>query len=294
MLHVHTVSFRVRHYECDAYGHVNNANYLRYMEEAAFRASTAAGYGPEAYAAMNRRWWIRETEIEYLKPLRYGDTVTITTWVADMRHVRSRRAYELRRAQDNELVARAWTEWVFRDGTTGRPVPIPDELRRTFGVGGLPEGLSAGRFPTPPPPPPGVFVARRRVEWRDLDTEGHVNNANYLSYIEDCAIQVARAFGWPVRRMWEAGFAVIARRIRIEYRQPALLDDELDISTWISDVGRATAVRHFVIRRPADDTLIARARTLWVWVDIHTGRPIRIPAAFFTDFSPNISPSEGV
>ncbi len=284
----HTERFRVRHYECDPYGHVNNANYLRYMEEAAFRASAAAGYGMEEYLAMKRWWLIRETEIEYLQPLRYGDTAEVTTWVVNMRRARSRRAYEIRRASTGELAARAWTDWVFLDATTGRPAPIPEELRRTYGTGELPKGLSTDRFPSPPPPPPGVFTVRRRVEWRDLDPAGHVNNANYLSFIEDSAIQIARAYGWPVRRMDEAGFAVIARRIRVKYRQPALLDDELEISTWLSDVRRATVIRHFVIRRSADDALIARARTLWVWVDLKSGRPIRIPDAFFTDFAANI------
>ena len=45
----HTRTFRVRHYECDAYGHLNNANYLRYMQETAFDASAAAGYDLERY-----------------------------------------------------------------------------------------------------------------------------------------------------------------------------------------------------------------------------------------------------
>ena len=93
----HVRTFRVRHYECDAYGHVNYANYLRYMQEAAFDASAAAGYDLDRYEAMGRHWLVRETDIEYLRPLRYGDTVQVKTWVADFRRIRSRRAYEFRR-----------------------------------------------------------------------------------------------------------------------------------------------------------------------------------------------------
>ena len=48
---VHTATFRVRHYECDAYGHLNNANYARYMQEAAFDASAAVGYGKDRYGS---------------------------------------------------------------------------------------------------------------------------------------------------------------------------------------------------------------------------------------------------
>jgi acyl-CoA thioesterase FadM len=83
------------------------------MEEAAFSASAAAGYDLARYEAMGRLWLIRETDIEYLRPLRYGDSVEIKTWVADFRRVRSRRAYEFRLAGSGERVARASTDWVF-------------------------------------------------------------------------------------------------------------------------------------------------------------------------------------
>jgi acyl-CoA thioester hydrolase len=293
----HVRAFRVRHYECDAYGHVNYANYLRYMQEAAFDATAAAGYDLARYEAMGRYWLARETDIEYLRPLRYGNSVQVKTWVADFRRVRSLRAYEFRRvdpstrlrAGSEELVARAHTDWVLLDSATLRPTPIPQELKAAFFPEGLPEPApSRPRFPSAPPPPPGVFQLRRRVEWRDIDPAQHVNNAVYLSYLEDCGVQVAAAHGWPMSRVQAEGFAIVARRHRIEYRQPAVLDDELELATWISDVKRATVVRHYTVTRVDDGALLARARTLWVWVDLKTERPIRIPSAFLADFAPNI------
>ncbi len=280
----HTRTFRVRYYECDAYGHVNQANYLRYMQEAAFDASAAAGYDLKRYEALGRLWLIRETEIEYLHPLRYGDSVQVTTWVADLRRVRSCRAYELRHAGSGELMARAFTDWAFMDSATNRPAPIPAEVKVAF----IPEGTAAPprhRFPAPPPPPPGAFRQERRVEWRDLDQAGHVNNAVYLSYMEDGALQAARACGWPVGRMAAEGFNIVARQHRIEYLQPALLDDELVLTTWFSDVGRSSAVRHAAIARAADGALLSRARTVSVWIDAETRQPIHIPDRFLADMA---------
>src|SRR5690554_1377686 len=100
-------TFRVRHYECDAYGHVNHSHYLHYMQEAAMDASAAAGYDLARYEALGHQWLIRETDIEYLRPLTYGDSVVVKTWVADFHRVRSRRMYELRHAASGELVAQA-------------------------------------------------------------------------------------------------------------------------------------------------------------------------------------------
>lgn len=280
----------IRYDDCDPYGHVNHASYLRYMLEAAFAASAAVGYPARRYQEMNRAWFVRDTEISYLAPLRYGDAVAIRTWVIDFRRVRSRRGYELRRAEDDTLVAEGSTDWVFLDREGQRPASVPREMVAAF----LPEGPRADPpprepFPEPPEPPDGAFRQTRRVSWSDLDPAGHVNNARYLNYLEDCAIGDARSRGWTMGRMLEeGGFAIVARRYRIEYLAPAYLDEELELATWISDVRRASAVRHFAVRRAADGALLARARALWAWVDPATGRPVRIPEAFIQDFAGNI------
>lgn len=286
----HTRQFRIRHYECDAYGHLNNVNYLRYMQETAFDASAAAGYGQSKYAAMGRIWLIRANDVEYLSPLRYNDVVEIKTWVVDFRKVTSRRAYEFRRQGSGELVARGHSDWAFLDIRSGQPALIPGELRTAFFPEGEPEGFPARpRFPDAPPAPPGVFRMQRRVEWRDLDPENHVNNAVYLAYLEDCGFQVAAAYGWTVERMRAAGFAILARRHRIQYRQPAMMGDELEIATWVSHMKPASAIRHYTVTRAADRALIARSHSLYAWVNVQSGRPARIPAQFLDDFKPNIA-----
>jgi acyl-CoA thioester hydrolase len=284
----HVRTYRVRQCECDVRGNIYHANYLRYMQEAAFDASAAAGYDLARYDEIGYLWLTRETQIEVTRQLHYNDSVQVKTWVADFRRVRSRRAYELRLSSSGELVAEAWTDWAFLDQATQRPARIPMEMKAAFFPEGLPDPAPAReRFPSPPPPPPSVFRSWRRVEWRDLDAAGHVNNAVYLAYIEESAIQAARAHGWPPARMDGAGFVPVARRHRIEYRLPALLDDELEISTWLSDVTSTTAIRHYRLRRLGDDALLAQARTVWGTVDLVTGESIALPEAFLSALEPN-------
>ncbi len=281
--------FRVRFTECDAYGHVNHANYLRYMQEAAFDASAAVGYDVDSYERMGRLWLARETDITYLRPLVYGDTVIVRTYVADFRRVRSRRLYEMRVADTDEPVATASTEWVFLDTASQRPVSIPQEMVTAFYDGEAPVAERAEPFPEAPPPPPGTFRIQQRVEWRDIDRAKHVNNASYLAYIEECNTQVSIAHGWPLDRMLDMHLGIVARRYRIEYRQPALMGDELEIATYVSDAKRATAVRHYTIHRRRDNALLVRAHVLWVWIDLATGRPRRIPDEFRESFRDNIA-----
>lgn len=285
---IHHETFKVRYYECDAYGHLNNTNYLRWMQEAAFGASTAVGYSLERYDEIGHLWLVRETDIEYIIPLEYGDEIEIKTWVMDMRRSHSRRAYEFTNKRTGRLAARASTDWVYVKAETLRLATIPEEMQRAF----VPEG-SAGndspreRFPSPPPPPPNVFSIRRQVEWRDIDAMWHMNNAMYLTYIEDAAIHVCESHGWSLKRMTEAGFGILVRRHLIEYRQAARLGDELDVATWYSDVRHTTAFRHYTVRHASDGELLAQARTRHVWVDLKTGKPAHIPEYFLADFEDN-------
>jgi acyl-CoA thioester hydrolase len=289
----HFEQFRVRFYECDAYGHLNHATYLRFMQEAAFGASAAAGYGPDHYTTLGQQWLIRETQITYLRPITFGQTLVVKTWVEDFRRVRSRRAYEMMLSGEVEPVARGHTDWVYVDTATSRPVAVPAAMIAAFYPEGAPQqGQRREPFPAPPAPPPNVFTLHHRVRWRDLDPAGHVNNANYVAFAEDAGMAILAEAGWSAARMTAEGFGIVAREFRIEYLQPAVLDDDLTISTWVSDMRRSTAYRHYTISRVHDGAILARARGRWVWVDLVTGHPIRIPPAFIADFAFNVAPGE--
>ncbi len=284
-----TTTYPIRFYECDTYGHLNHANYVRLMQEAAFDAADAVGFGKATYEAMGYVWLAHETQIEYLQPVQYGDQLEITTWVADFRQVRSLRRYEFRKAGSPDLVARASTDWVYVNRETGRLATIPPEMIAAFAGDDPVVTLPRPAYPTPPPAPTGVYKLVKRVEWRDIDSAQHMNNAAYLNYIEDAGLQVARHFHWPLTRAAQEGVGVFARRHHVAYRQPALLDDELEISTWLFDVKRFSAVRHFDIKRVSDNLLLAQVQTYWIFIDLETGKPMRVPQHYLDDLAPNIA-----
>jgi acyl-CoA thioester hydrolase len=77
---------------------------------------------------------IRTHRIEYLSPAFAGDAITVETWVANFRKVRSLRRYKFIRTANQTILAEAETDWVFVDAATGRPRAIPGEIRKVFGV----------------------------------------------------------------------------------------------------------------------------------------------------------------
>ncbi len=162
----HYEVFKVRNYECDAYGHLRGATYLRWMQESAFAASAAVGYDFSRYHNIGQIWLIHETAVEYLAPLHYGDEVEVKTWVMDIRRFRSRRAYEIRHRATGEVAARASTDWVYLDAETLRPQMIPEAIQLAFFPEGVPPETSPReRHPVAHDRPPEAIVTSqdRRV-----------------------------------------------------------------------------------------------------------------------------------
>jgi acyl-CoA thioester hydrolase len=283
----YTRPFTIRHYECDAYGHLNNVNYVRFMQETAIGACADVGWTLGKFAQHNTHWVIRETRIEYLQPVYFDETITLSTWVSDFRKVRSLRHYEFHRA-DGTLVARADTDWVYMDVTSQRPTLIPQDMIDLFYPEGDAPSIARDKFPVAPPPPNEVFTNHRRVEWRDIDSLGHVNNTSYFSYIEDTGFRVGTHFGWSGTRMQDLRMAIVVRNLHVQYVQSALLDDEITIDTYLSDLKRVMGYRHYIIRRTHDQALLAQARALFVFINLDTLQPIRPPQAMLDDFAGNI------
>jgi acyl-CoA thioester hydrolase len=149
-----------------------------------------------------------------------------------------------------------------------------------------------------------VYVSYFRVRHHELDSLGHVNNATYLNYLEQAAIDHAAAGGFSEVALREVGGVFVARRHEIDYLQPANANDLLRVVTWPVDIGAARAIRAYEIARlppqpphqplidgirtPAEvdheGELIAQAQTVWAFVDVETGRPRRMPREIVAEF----------
>lgn len=126
--------------DVDAYGHVNNVAWVRFVVELAEAASRAAGFGAAAYRALGGVWIVRRHEIDYHRPALPGETVIEETWVESMRGAASVRRSRFLRASDGAILVEARTRWAFVDARTHRPRRIPRALLEGFPARGTPEG----------------------------------------------------------------------------------------------------------------------------------------------------------
>ncbi|MFO7569039.1 MAG: acyl-CoA thioesterase [Smithellaceae bacterium] len=120
----------------DQNGHVNNVEYLRWMQDAAMQHSQTCGCTANTNA-VGATWVVRLHKIEYLKPAFAGDRVVVLTWVSNFRRVLSLRKYKIVRPADNAVLAEGETDWVFVDAEKGTLRSIPQTVKATFEL--LPE-----------------------------------------------------------------------------------------------------------------------------------------------------------
>ena len=123
----HTARWRVRTYELDVNGHVNNAVYLNYAEQVATEHAEGAGFGRAWAAAQGGGWVVRRHEVLYHQPALYDDPLAVTTQVLSLKGARGQRRTTIVRESDGVLLAEVLTEWVWVRLSDGRPgrVPVP-------------------------------------------------------------------------------------------------------------------------------------------------------------------------
>lgn len=122
-----------------------------------------------------------------------------------------------------------------------------------------------------------IFVHRLEVRFRDCDPMGHVNNAVYLTYLEQARFAHWRALRRAALEAAPAGApGVILAHAEVDYRRQARSGDELEIRIGLAGIGRTSFTYEYEIVSAAGE-LIASARTVLVMYDYAASKPVPVP-----------------
>jgi acyl-CoA thioester hydrolase len=113
---------------------------------------------------------------------------------------------------------------------------------------------------------------------------GHVNNIEFMRWLQDAAVAHSTAQGWPPKSYRQLGLGWVVRSHFIEYLLPAFVDDEIIVRTWIADMKRVTSLRRYELLRPADGKQLAVAATNWAFVEFATHQLRRVPPEVLNAF----------
>ncbi len=122
-----------------------------------------------------------------------------------------------------------------------------------------------------------------------VDPNGHVNNVMYVQWMQDIALNHYDFIGGtdPTHAL---GATWVVREHKVEYLLPAFADEEIEVQTWVVNIRRVRSLRKYRFVRFSDGMLLVRGETDWVFVDLDTGRPRRIPEEIVNIFRLVINP----
>ena len=147
-----------------------------------------------------------------------------------------------------------------------------------------PTPFEAGAWSIPHPQP---FVCDVCVTAAQLSrTIEHVSNIEYVRWLDRAAELHADHLGYTRAELRKGGIMWFVARHEIDYLAEAFLGDELVVATWVRNVKKVKSWRDYVIVRPADGTIICRAATLWVLIDLETRKPLRMTSEMIERFQP--------
>jgi acyl-CoA thioester hydrolase len=128
-MHRFEIPILVQPADIDGLGHVNNVVYLRWMQDAA-----TAHWETAAPASLKAEviWVVTRHEIDYKAPAFVGDDLVARTWVGEPSGATWERFIEIRRADDDKLLARGRSIYAALDRNTGRPRRVDPALRAPF------------------------------------------------------------------------------------------------------------------------------------------------------------------
>jgi acyl-CoA thioester hydrolase len=212
---------RVRVYECDALGHVNNATYLCYLQQATAEAWPSLAPGC---------WELRRLSIEYLAPARSGDELAVQVWGAGAAGAELCCGYEIQRVADPKTVLRALLTWAPPEGAP----------RAGLWPNGAPEGCLP---PKPLRPVPDRWGGKRfhwpHTVWQyELDSNGRAHPTQILHWLEEAKIAACTEAGWPLSRMQAEDVVIVQTRHDGELLAPLRHGDALEIVSRVYEMGR--------------------------------------------------------
>ena len=116
------------------------------------------------------------------------------------------------------------------------------------------------------------------VRWRDMDSMGHVNNAKYISYLEEARVR------WLAEIVsdWDrgSGSKPIMAAVQANYRRPLTWPGDIVVQLYCEKLGTSSiTVAHRIVDARDESVLYMDGNVVMVWIDPASGRSIALPDA---------------
>lgn len=289
---------QIRAGDCDTFGHINNAVYVAFVQQALAEALARAGHVADWQHGGQHTWELRSLMGEYRQAARFGDDLAARLWLLrPVAHLSPGHAGEERLAVGCEIVrtGRKDKQTVFRSESTWERVE-----RASGALAIVPEGLDAA-FSTESGTPLRAFAQpnddpkARRYVWQHVVMRGEVDPADrahpqsVYRWLEEAVFDASAQGGWPVERWLAAGAFTLQTRHDTRVQVLPRRGERLAVISTLVDVRRLRGTWLQEMRRIPDGALLLRNYSTGVFLDLD-GRPTAAPPQAIADVR-YISPS---
>ena len=173
-------NFTVNFSDIDENNKLSNKGILRLMQEIAGEHSDLVGYGLNDTPKTGVAWIILNWKLKVFIRPKWNTKLTINTWTNCEKSLFCYRNFEIYDSQNN-LIAIAWSKWILFDVNKKRITKVPKDIQEKF------LNIDTPVFDEPfegkiIEPKKSTFVYNYKIQKRDIDTNHHVNNLNYIDY----------------------------------------------------------------------------------------------------------------
>ena len=177
---IFTKKFDITFSDVDINNKLSNKGILRIMQEIAGLHSSSLGYGLNDSNKTGYAWLLLNWKLRVFSRPKWESTLTVKTWSKSMNPLFAYRDVEILDSNNN-LVAVGSSKWILFDINKKSLIKIPTEVKESFP--NVDKSVFEEKFVEKLKEPENSnFVYEYSIQRRDIDTNHHVNNLNYLDY----------------------------------------------------------------------------------------------------------------
>lgn len=243
----HSKNFEIRYNDVNRFKEATPLTMLNYLEEAAISHSSFVGYDIDRLKSDGLGWVLNRWILHIDKYPVWNESVIVETWPSSFERFYATREFFIKNP-DGVIIGRAASLWIFISIEKRRPTRIPENFSEVYGINeikAVEDSFREIRLLGEPD-----FCREFAVRQSDIDTNGHVNNGNYVEWMLEALPQ-------------EVNLEYSLSSLEIEYKKETGYGDE--IISKCKNIYNAGPSLEFVhtVQGSGSKGELAVGRTLW-------------------------------
>ncbi len=117
-----------------------------------------------------------------------------------------------------------------------------------------------------------------RVRYSEIDAQGIVFNAHYLTYFDTAITEFIREINFDYKALIASeGLDFYLVKSTLDYFKPAAFDQLIEVGVSIARIGRSSLTWELAIFRKDEDECLARGELVWVCTKLGSGKSHHLP-----------------